>query len=225
MLQTICVVGTDNRFDYLSEYLIQQGFSVVRYDTFSPEIVEGVDLLIGPVTFYKNSKLLPEIEAACRKEKVPVLNYMVSHEFLLQNARLTAEGFLSILIQNTPFSIFNAPILLLGMGRCGNAIYKLLKSIGVSVDAYDTVPNVLENPTSYSVVINTIPAQVITKDFLKSLDKNCILFDIATSPGGYEKDSVNDLGLRLICCPGIPGKTAPQSAGYAIGETAISYLN
>lgn len=226
MLQTtICIVGTDKRQDYLAEYLSRQGFPITRHEEFSAAAIKGAGLLIGPVTFYKNKKLLPEIEAACKQEKVPVLNYMASEEFLLQNAALTAEGFLSILIANTPFSLLHARILLLGLGRCGKALFSLFKTLDIPTEAYDLMPDRLENAGSFNVVVNTIPAPVVTRTHLESLDPSCFLFDIASAPGGFEPDAVSRLNMTLITCPGIPGKTSPQSAGYAIGEAALSYLN
>ncbi len=221
---TICIVGIDKRFDYLAIYLKEQGFLISRHDTFSPEAIVGVDLLIGPFTMYTKGKLLPEIEAACTKERVPILNYMASEDFLVKNAALTAEGFLSYLIKETPFSLSEAHILLLGLGRCGKALSKLLNLLCPHVDAIDMVPDILPH-SNYNVVINTIPAPVISKDTLLDLKPDCILFDISSAPGGFDLEAVAELGLTRIACPQIPGKTCPQSAGIAIGEAAISYLN
>lgn len=222
---TICVVGEDTRQDYLADYLRMQGFPVHRHTAFSPDILSNVDILIGPVTFYKDGKLCPEIEDACYKKGVSVLNYMASEEFLLQNAQLTAEGFLSLLIQHTPFSIREANILLLGLGRCGKALEQLLRKLDCKIDAYDKIPDKIPNAQYYHVVINTIPAPVISSTHLERFHPHCILFDIASSPGGYDKAAVESLSLTLISCPGIPGKYSPQSAGYAIGQSTIAFLN
>ncbi len=183
------------------------------------------DLLIGPIDFYQNGELLPEIHAACTKHHVPILNYMSSREFLIENAELTAEGLLAYLILNTPFSLRGATALILGFGRCGSALAKRLHALGCRVDAYDLVPETLENPSSYDFLVNTIPSVVLTKKHLLPLRKDCILFDIAPTPGGYDTDAVQNLSLSLIRCPAIPGQTAPKAAGYAIGAQALAYLN
>lgn len=222
---TICVIGNDARQAYLAEYLEKQGMVVHTHNDWNPSYLEGCDLLIGPVGFYKDGKLLPEVNDACSRYHVPVVNYMSNREFLIANAELTAEGLLSYLITNTPFALNGANALVLGFGRCGSAIAKRLHVLGCRVDAYDLIPEQFEKPESYDFIINTIPAKVITEDILKPLRKDCILFDIATAPGGYDEDAVSSLGLTLIRCPGIPGITSPKSAGYAIGALAISYLN
>lgn len=222
---TICVIGTDARQAYLAEYLEKAGMVVHTYPDWNASHLEGCDLLIGPVDFYQKGELRPEISEACAVHHIPVLNYMSSREFLISNAELTAEGFLSYLILNTPFALNGATALILGFGRCGSAIAKRLHVLGCRVDAYDLVPNQLEKPESYDFIINTIPAIVLTEEILTPLRKDCILFDIASAPGGYDEDAVLKLGMKLIRCPGIPGFTAPKTAGYAIGALAVSYLN
>ncbi|MDR2043407.1 MAG: hypothetical protein LBQ15_03390 [Clostridium sp.] len=227
----IGVIGADTRQDYLARYLAERGFTVCRREEFSPEILEEVQLLIGPVTFYKNGQLIREIAEACKRdtlrqsaEKGTVLNYMACEDFLLRNAALTAEGFLSILIASTPFSLEEARILLLGLGRCGKALESVLERFPCRVTASDQIPEKISPEEAYNVVVNTIPAQVIKREHLNSLPKDCILFDLASAPGGYDREAVKELGLSFFHCPGIPGKMSPQSAGYAIGRCAVRYL-
>ena len=221
---TVCVTGKDSRQDYLAQYLTGKGIHVIRHEDFSPESIRGADMLIGPVTFYKAGKLLPEIEEACRKENIPVLNYMASEDFMLRNAYLTAEGFLSLLIQNTPFSLDESNILLLGLGCCGKAIEKLLRVLPCRLDAFDQVPVESIVQRAYNVVVNTIPAPVIRREQLSQLPDGCRLFDIASLPGGYDEDAVQELGFILRKCPGIPGQMSPQSAGFCIGQCAMQYM-
>ena len=57
------------------------------------------------------------------------------------------------------------------------------------------------------------------------LRKDCILFDIAQVPGGYDENAVQKLGFKLIRCPDIPENTAPKSVSHIIGALAVSYLN
>ena len=221
----ICIIGEDARQKYLSEYLLQEGMLVSQHPDWNPSYLEGCDLLIGPVHFYRNGELLPEIRDACAAYHVPILNYMSCREFLLANAELTAEGLLAYLILNTPFSLQGSHALVLGFGRCGSAIARRLHALGCRVDAYDLVPDTLERSADYDFVINTIPAPALDETQLSTLRRDCILFDIVTTASGFDQDAVKKLGMTLIPCPAIPGKTAPKTAGYAIGAQAIGYLN
>jgi dipicolinate synthase subunit A len=223
--ELICVVGEDKRQFYLGEYLEAHGHAVVYHPVFRPDGLEGISFLIGPVSFYQEGRLIPEVAAICETYGVTPLHYLDAKDFLQENARLTAEGFLPYLIENTPFSLAEANILLLGMGRCGQAIEKVLVKLSCRVKAYDRVPEEIEDGFQYNVVINTIPAQVIGRKQLEALREDCVLFDIASSPGGYVKEALEDLHRTVIVCLGIPGKMSPQSAGYCIGRCAVAYFN
>lgn len=222
---TVCVIGDDACQTYLAEYLTGQGMTVHTHNEFQPSYLEECDLLIGPADFYTDGILRSDINEACATYHVPVVNYMSNREFLIANAELTAEGLLSYIIMNTPFTLSGATGLVLGFGRCGSAIAKRLHVLGSRVDAYDLIPEQFENPKTYDFIINTIPDMVITEEILKPLRQDCILFDIVPAPGGFDKDAVTSLGLKLINCPDIPKITAPKTAGYTLGALAISYLN
>ncbi len=222
---TICVVGDDACQTYLAEYLIGQGMTVRTHSNFESSYLEGCDLLIGPADFYTDGILRPDINEACALYHVPIVNYMSNREFLIANAELTAEGLLSYVITNTPFTLSGATGLVLGFDRCGSAIAKRLHVLGCRVDAYDLIPEQFENPESYDFIINTIPTPVITEELLKPLRKDCILFDITANSCGFNSDIVAFLGLKLLRYPVTIGFTAPKTAGYTLGSLAISYLN
>jgi dipicolinate synthase subunit A len=223
--ELICVVGEDKRQFYIGEYLEEHGYAVVYHPVFQPNILESIRLLIGPVSFYRGGRLIPEVAKACSTYGVTPFNYLDDEDFLLENARLTAEGFLSYLIENTPFSLAEANILLLGMGRCGQAINEVLTKLSCRVESYDLIPEELEDWQRFNVVINTIPAQVIGRKQLQALREDCILFDIATPPGGYAEESLEALHRQVIVCLGIPGTMSPKSAGYCIGRCSIAFMN
>ncbi|MDL2302706.1 hypothetical protein LJC58_10220, partial [Lachnospiraceae bacterium OttesenSCG-928-D06] len=228
--QIVCVTGKDDRQDYVAQYLCDHGLRVRRREEFTLEGIQGASMIIGPVAYYSDGGFLPELQAACQREGVTTFNYMESEEFLLQNAYLTAEGFLSILIQNTPFSLVGARILLLGLGRCGREIKKILEKFSCTLMSYDKVPDLSKEPklsielATCQVVINTIPAKVIGEALLYALPGDCRLFDLATAPGGYDEKVVGAIGLTLQKCPGIPGKYLPKSAGAAIGKSAMRHI-
>ncbi|MCL2719472.1 MAG: hypothetical protein FWE14_11915 [Lachnospiraceae bacterium] len=220
---TICVVGKDKRQNYLALYLQEQGLTVCRKEEFEPDNLKGFDYLVGPVTFYPAGKVSSEVGEACRKAQVKVINYMACEDLLSKNAELTAEGLLAIIIQNTNFALAASRILILGYGRCGKAILRLLSKFSCLVDIYDTVPASLKY-ASYNIVINTIPAPVCTKEFLIQFEPDCLFFEIASSPGGFDKIAIEEFALTLVNCPGIPGLYSPQSAGIAIGETVLKMM-
>lgn len=173
---------------------------------------------------------IPErFSAACAGKQVTVIDLMEDEALIRANAALTAEGLLSMLIAQTPFSLTDRRFLILGFGRCGQEIAWLLSGFSAALTAYDHDPKRIGLATlqgfstdlslDYDVIINTIPAQVLTGQQLAQLPPHCMLFDIASAPFGFDLKTARELGLALIRCPGIPGAMMPQTAGELIGKS------
>lgn len=173
---------------------------------------------------------IPErFSAACAGKQVTVIDLMEDEALIRANAALTAEGLLSMLIAQTPFSLTDRRFLILGFGRCGQEIAWLLSGFSAALTAYDHDPKRIDLATlqgfstdlslDYDVIINTIPAQVLTRQQLAQLPPHCMLFDIASAPFGFDLKIARELGLALIRCPGIPGAMMPQTAGELIGKS------
>lgn len=174
--------------------------------------------------------------ASCFRKQVPVIELMEDEALAQANAGLTAEGLLASLISNTPFSLAGQKLLLLGYGRCGQKIGTLLRCFSMQISVFDQKPERLAQarkrnmavwkpeafascPMDFDLIVNTIPAQLLTSLSLARLPKHCILFDIASAPFGFQPEAVKALGLKLVRCPGIPGVMTPQTAGEMIGKT------
>ena len=167
---------------------------------------------------------------ACARRQITVLDLLEDEALTQANAVLTAEGLLSILIAKTSFSLVRRKFLILGFGRCGKEIARLLSFFSRDIFIYDKNPECMELAGTqglgafpgqwedYDVVINTIPAQVLTEQQLARLPAHCMLFDIASAPFGFHQQTAHDMGLTLIRCPGIPGAMMPKTAGEMIGR-------
>lgn len=198
---------------------------------------------------------IPELfSEACARRQVTVMDLMEDETLARANAALTAEGLLSMLIAQTPFSLVNRKLLILGFGRCGQEIAWLLScfSTAVTVCEHDpertalaarcgflifgaaqdapipqqgvSIPDAAQSaspasPLDYDIVINTVPAQVLTGQQLSQLPAHCMLFDIASAPFGFQLQAARETGLSLIRCPGIPGALMPQTAGELIAAS------
>lgn len=173
--------------------------------------------------------------------KVSFLDFMKEESFLDVNSQLSAEGLLAYIIHHTKGSIRNSSCLVTGYGRFGAAIANKLSCLGSRVFVYDRKqeknPDILKAgyqcydirtyppmKQDFDFVINTIPAPVIKAPFLRTLRKDCVLFETASAPGGFDSDICQGLALKLVHCPGIPGKTAPKAAGIAMAESILTHL-
>lgn len=178
---------------------------------------------------------------ACRRKEVTPFDYLMQEEFLRANAALTAEGLLGILLKETPFSLVGRRALLLGYGRCGQEIARLLScfSVKLSVQEKDAIlltqavdqgfftfsPE--QNPedlSAFDLVINTVPGRVLDITHLHKLSPHCQLFDIASAPFGFDWEADQFPWLPPVRCLGIPGKWMPETAGELMGKIILERM-
>ncbi|MGN1081508.1 MAG: NAD(P)-dependent oxidoreductase, partial [Acutalibacteraceae bacterium] len=158
---------------------------------------------------------------------------------LVQNAYLTAEGALSEIIRLTDFSLLGAKVLVIGNGRVGKAVSKILRNIGadVTVSARKTsdfakiktegmkfihTEKISKTIGAFNIVINTVPAPVLGEKQLAKMKDKAVIFDLAPNTDGVEKDAVNKYKIRYVPLPGLPGIYSPKTAGEVLCKTVVS---
>ena len=68
----------------------------------------------------------------------------------------------------------------------------------------------------FDIIINTVPYIILGKKELKLIDKNTLIIDLASSPGGVDKEYAQKEKLNLIVALGIPGRETPKTAAKYI---------
>ncbi len=170
-----------------------------------------------------------------------IYDYYASEAFLLRNAQATAEGALAELITNYQRTISGSRILLTGCGRITRFLAPMLRSIGgnVSVAARRqsdramisamgmeslTFGKALRRARDFNVIINTVPAPVIDKGFVDALAHDAMIIDLASAPGGIDREACGRRNIQAIQSLGLPGKYSPVTAAEIIKETVMSIL-
>ena len=163
-----------------------------------------------------------------------IRDYYQREDFLIPNALLTAEGAVSIALKEYGKSIFSSKCLVVGFGRIGKILAKLLKNMGAKVtvsarsvkdvslakiSGFETT-NVskINEKADFDLIFNTVPALVLNEDVLGYLSSARMIIDLASSPGGTDKLAAEELGIKLIPALGIPGKCFPEAAGEIIAD-------
>ncbi len=163
--------------------------------------------------------------------KVVVTDLMKIEELAVLNIIATAEGAISQIIENTDFNLQASNVLIIGFGRIGKILSNKLRLLGANVtcsarkqtdlawiEAYgykamDTFN--LENLEEYNIIINTVPHMIFEKDQLEKINKSCLLLELASRPGGFDLETIENLGLNYVPALGLPGKVAAKSsAGF-----------
>ena len=153
-----------------------------------------------------------EIYELARKQEVEIIDLMESEELAILNAIATAEGAIEEAMKATDRTIQGSKVLILGFGRIGKVLVKKLQALSSEV----TVAVRKEEDKAWLKAYGyTVPHLILTTEKLQFVDKNCLLMDLASKPGGIDQKAVEERKLKFIWALALPGKVAPvTSAEY-----------
>jgi dipicolinate synthase subunit A len=174
-------------------------------------------------------------------KNIEVIDLLEREELTVLNTISTAEGAIQIAMEETISTIHGAKVLVLGFGRIGKILSKMLYGIGARVScearkesdiawikAYGYNPvhlNILKDEISkYDIIINTVPHMILNEEMLDKVDKNALLIDLASNPGGIDRDMAKRKGLKTIWALSLPGKVAPLTSAEFIKDTLYNIL-
>ena len=204
------ITGTDARFLPLRKLLLADGHEIAD--------PASADMVISPPWD-------------------PSARYARREEYQIAIARLTAEGAIALLRPETGLS--GAHILLLGYGRIARLLARELQKAGALVTAaarsgeqrawaeaegiealpLDALSGALDR---FDVIIGTIPAPVLTEPLLALVQKDALLLELASAPGGIDAAAAHERGLRYIRAPGLPAKYAPERAAVILRDAVYA---
>lgn len=169
------------------------------------------------------------------------IDYATDEAFLIKNAVPTAEGAVSIAMQETETTLHGANVLVVGFGRIGNYLAKILKDLGANtcvavrsekskanaeVFGHKTinVSDMAESLSEADAVFNTVPFLLFKEKELSALKKDAFIIDLASLPGGVDKEIAEKKKVKVIHALGLPGKYSPETAGRIVFETVLTIL-
>lgn len=162
-------------------------------------------------------------------------------EMAVLNAIPTAEGAIQIAMEEMPITLHGSNILILGFGRIGKILAKMLDGLGSNVyvearkyadiawiRSYHYKPVFLnelsENIGKMNIVFNTIPHIVLDSDILKKVRKDALIVDLASKPGGVDFNKAKEMGVKTIWALSLPGKVAPITAAEFMRDTIYNII-
>lgn len=179
---------------------------------------------------------------AANEANVSLIPLLHRDDVAIYNSIPTAEGAIMMAIEQTDFTIHGSHVLVTGFGRVGHTVANKFSALGakVSVSArhikdlarinemgLTAVPlHDLHHYTSEcDVLINTIPAKVITKESIQHLPPHALIFDLASKPGGTDFAYAKQRGIKAILAKSLPGIVAPKTAGKILADVIKQILN
>lgn len=263
-MKKITVIGGDNRLKILKNHLEKEGYFVDTVGLFENDNgdITTSQIIILPVPTTKDKKtvfcpltdkkiLLSDIaEILTNEQLVLCCNYVFENKkcvdygaldsYALLNAVPTAEGAIKIAIENTPYTLWQSEVLVIGFGRVGKILSDRLKNLGCKVtvsarkpsdmamcqaQGYKTVHTATLNkePLSYNIVFNTVDVKVLDDITFKNC--GCDLIIDLSSKGGFNLDAANEYGVKAIKAPGLPALIAPVTAAEILNRTVNQIIN
>ncbi len=175
------------------------------------------------------------LKEACEKYSINYIEYANLDEVAIMNSIPSAEGAIQMAMEETTITIHGSNSFVLGFGRTGQTLSRMLKGIGAYTTVVARKPGDLariqemgyealafkdlgEYIGKADFIFNTAPAMVLPKEILERASKDSFILDLASPPGGVDFKAAEKLGLRAILAPGLPGKVAPKSAGRILAK-------
>lgn len=174
----------------------------------------------------------------CEDQGVRCYDFMKYEPIAIFNAIATAEGAIAEALRHQETNIHGSKNLVLGYGRCGKVLCEKLKGLDADVtlccrgdealacaEAFglDTLPltKLRDHIHRYEYIYNTIPAMVLPQTILAHVRKDALLLELASGQGGIDGAAAEAEGIRVLRCPGLPGKYAAKTSAKCLAEFVI----
>jgi len=147
---------------------------------------------------------------------------LLDTSYLAVNADITAYCAIRVAMEKLPVTLRGCPVLVIGWGRIGKCLAKLLRQMGARVAVaarkesdkamlaalgYAVQDSLALIPGTYRLIYNTVPAPMVPAGFCE---------------GALKIELASKLGIQgdgVIWARGLPGLLAPESSGKLIAET------
>lgn len=237
-------IGSTEAAVFAASLLQQKGLSMTDHP--SPEITHLMldipsfradGLLRNGRDLYPLLRMLPSniCIVGGNLEQEPILSYrkidlLKDPFYLAQNASITADCALRLAGQHMNFTYDGASVLVIGWGRIGKCLARMLQALHARVFisartdsdlamihalGYNAVPlsSISGMLHKCRMVFNTVPVCILEQPVPKSM----IAIELASLPGL--------VGETVIQAQGLPGKMAPVSSGKLIADRVQTYLS
>ena len=178
---------------------------------------------------------LPEnITEGLKRQGCPVHDVARDEEFLCENAELTAEATLGVIFNTAGASPADLRIGVVGYGRIGRRLSRLLLYLGASVRVYSSdagkrldlgewgITTALSakdaDLSNLDILVNTAPAVIFSSERDGGFPEDLRVIDLASGDNFPGVPSVEKY-------PSIPAKMFPTSAGIAWGRSIERFMN
>lgn len=186
-------------------------------------------------------RISDKLSQLAKAYNVFTIDLLEREEMAVLNAIPTAEGAIQIAMEELPVTIHSSKVMILGYGRVGRVLSKMLSGLGAEVyvearkysdiawiKACGQIPvyinQLQQHIGNMDIVFNTIPCVLLDSAMLESIRRDCLIIDLASKPGGVDFERAKTLGIKVIWALSLPGKVAPVTAANFIKQTVYNII-
>lgn len=205
------------------------------YATEKLELTEQIMKKIKPATPVLIGVARPFLKEWAKKYRLQLIEVAELDHVAILNSIPSAEGAIQIAMEELPITVHGSKAFVLGFGRLGLTLARMLAGLGSRVSVAARKPADLARifemgfqPVPFSrlpefvgeaeIIFNTVPALVLNEPVLRLLKTDVLIIDLASAPGGTDFQAAERLGIKAILAPGLPGKVAPRTAGRILAQ-------
>jgi dipicolinate synthase subunit A len=138
-------------------------------------------------------------------------------------------------MEQLPITIHGSQSFVLGFGRLGMTLARMLAAIGATTTVvarksadlariyelgyrpvkFDELQDYLQEA---EIIFNTVPQLVLDEKMLPLIRKDALIVDLGAYPGGTDFKTAQELGIAALTAPGLPGKVAPTTGGRILAR-------
>ena len=207
----------------------------------APVYVEELFRIIKPHQLFLAGIIKPELLQLASKYSIHMIDILTREELLVRNAIPTAEGAIKIAIEETDITLHNNQMYVIGYGRVGRVLAKMLDGLGAKVVVvvnksesaalaetngiksifFDDLEKSLKHA---DVIFNTVPTILLDSNNMKHIRKDTLIIDLASPPYGVDVNDSRDFGLKVLYASSLPGKIAPITTASYLLDTVLDIL-
>ncbi len=207
----------------------------------TPVLCDDVFRLIKPEQLFMGGYFRQELKDLAKKYDVQIYDLLQYESLSILNAIPTAEGAVKIAIAETDFTIHGSNILVIGFGRIGKMLCKILSSFSANITVAVNTEEASASARSYGykvifsakmkselsdfhIIFNTVPKILLDKQNLKFLKEEALIIELASPPYGIDYEASKALNIRTVFANSLPGIVAPKTVATYIKDTIYSVI-
>ncbi|MGI6119505.1 MAG: dipicolinate synthase subunit DpsA [Desulfosporosinus sp.] len=175
------------------------------------------------------------LKSVAEKLGIQLVETLNHNEITILNSIPSAEGAIQMAMEATTITIHGSESFVLGLGRTGWSLARMLQGIGAHVTGVARKPSDLARAIEMGfkavhfsdledeigraeIIFNTVPSLILDREMLKRVAQDVVIVDLASIPGGTDFEYAQMLGIKALLAPGLPGIVAPKTAGRILAQ-------